>query len=251
MNLANELEEGGHPRVRRERGPALDERAPARAVVAGDPRVPRTLRSMSRPPQSTPARERDPFFAELARALDASRTELFATFGGDTTGNAGALAAPFEYVRTSARRRNAAAYDRLLSQMFIEMEARASDRSAWDGVLFAAVGSYGRGAVALRSDIDVRLVSARPDRATAVADAILYPLWDMGISVGHQVATIDELLEAARMDLPTATSLLDMRRIAGSAQALEGSGCAALQALRPLGDAPLRRAACCRGRAAA
>lgn len=177
---------------------------------------------MSRTPASTPIQERDPFFAELARDFAAARAGLVASFGGDPGGAAAALSAlPSSAYGSELGRRNAAAYDALLSRMFAEMRERASDRSAWDDVLFAAVGSYGRGAVALRSDIDVRLVAARPDRAAAVADALLYPLWDMGISVGHQVAAIDELLDAARTDLPTATSLLDLRPIAGSHEAFE------------------------------
>ena len=50
----------------------------------------------------------------------------------------------------------------LLTRLFGEMYARTADKQAWDGVMFAAVGSYGRGAVAWESDIDVRLVAARP-----------------------------------------------------------------------------------------
>lgn len=177
---------------------------------------------MSRAPASSPIHERDPFFAELKRDFDAARGALHASFGGATAGAASALAPlPSTEYGSELGRRNAAAYDTLLSRMFAEMHARATDRSAWDGVLFAAVGSYGRGAVALRSDIDVRLVAAQPDRAAAVADSLLYPLWDMGISVGHQVAAIDELLDAARTDLPTATSLLDLRPIAGSPEPFE------------------------------
>jgi [protein-PII] uridylyltransferase len=73
--------------------------------------------------------------------------------------------------------------------------------------------------VALRSDIDVRLVvrpGARPREAAArLADALLYPLWDAGLSVGHQVIDVAEALELAQTDLATATSLLDLRLIAG------------------------------------
>lgn len=177
---------------------------------------------MSRSSKSTPLHEKDPFFADLKRDFDAARAELTACFGGETCGPVASLSAlPSTAFGAELGRRNAAAYDVLLARMFDAMRARSPDPSAWDGVLFAAVGSYGRGAVALRSDIDVRLVAARPDRASAVADALLYPLWDMGISVGHQVAAIDELFDAARTDLPTATSLLDLRPIAGSTEAFE------------------------------
>src|SRR5262249_27936589 len=42
-----------------------------------------------------------------------------------------------------------------------------------------------------------------------------YPLWDAGVSIGHQVVTISDAIETARDDLPTATALLDFRPIAG------------------------------------
>ncbi|MDB5220852.1 MAG: [Protein-PII] uridylyltransferase [Myxococcaceae bacterium] len=91
-------------------------------------------------------------------------------------------------------------------------------------VALAAVGTFGRGAVALRSDVDVRLV-VRPgaknrDAASRLADALLYPLWDAGLSVGHQVVDVSEALELAQTDLATATSLLDLRAIAGDASIL-------------------------------
>jgi [protein-PII] uridylyltransferase len=91
-------------------------------------------------------------------------------------------------------------------------------------VALAAVGTFGRGAVALRSDIDVRLV-VRPgaksrEAASRLADALLYPLWDAGLSVGHQVVDTSEALELAQTDLATATSLLDLRPIAGDASIL-------------------------------
>lgn len=96
--------------------------------------------------------------------------------------------------------------------------ALASEPSG-EPIALVGVGTFGRGAVALRSDIDVRLV-VRPtvksrDAAARVADALLYPLWDAGLSVGHQVVDSSSLLELAQTDLPTATSLLDLRWLAG------------------------------------
>ena len=85
----------------------------------------------------------------------------------------------------------------------------------------AAVGSYGRGAVSFASDLDLRLLCAgdAADDAQPVAEALLYPLWDSGLSIGHQVVTEDEVIELARQDLPTATSLLDWRTLAGPVEA--------------------------------
>jgi len=87
------------------------------------------------------------------------------------------------------------------------------------GVALAAVGSFGRGAVALRSDADVilviddRLVS--PKEAAPIAEGLLYPLWDANLAVGHQVLSATDAISLAEHDLATATSLLDLRLLAG------------------------------------
>src|SRR5690606_22350323 len=50
-----------------------------------------------------------------------------------------------------------------------------------------------------------------------IAEAILYPLWDAGLQIGHQVVTISDTIALAKKDLPTATTLLDFRLVAGDA----------------------------------
>ena len=120
-------------------------------------------------------------------------------------------------------RKNARILDDLLVALFRALRAgqipgasgSVIPAAAWDAVELAGVGSYGRGAVALKSDLDIRLLAKNVDKAAAVADALLYPLWDMGVAVGHQVVTVDDLIESARTDLPAATSLLDWRHVAG------------------------------------
>src|SRR5262249_17084740 len=111
-------------------------------------------------------------------------------------------------------RRRAELLDTLLAPLF---DVRAEERGEGAPIALAGVGGYGRGAVALRSDVDVRLLGKNVRSAAELADALLYPLWDMGLAVGHQVVTIDELLDAARDDLPSATCLLDWRHVAGEA----------------------------------
>ncbi len=87
------------------------------------------------------------------------------------------------------------------------------------GLALAAAGSFGRGAVALRSDADVVLIvnsrSVSAKEAAAFAEALLYPLWDATLAVGHQVLDVDEALPLAQRDLATATALLDLRFLAG------------------------------------
>lgn len=119
-----------------------------------------------------------------------------------------------------ASRQYARVFDGLLSSLF--HAARGAMGSRWKPVTLAAVGSYGRGALALHSDLDVRLCTFHKERATPIAEALLYPLWDTGLSVGHQVVSPDDTVELARTDMPTATSLLDWRHVAGEEGEAEG-----------------------------
>lgn len=113
----------------------------------------------------------------------------------------------------------------------------ASDRVP---VVVGAVGGFGRGVLGWKSDLDLWFVTDEPaERVRPIAEALLYPLWDAGVSVGHEVATIDDLIETARVQLPTATSLLDFRRLAGDAalgQRLESRAYESLFSERELPD---------------
>ena len=86
----------------------------------------------------------------------------------------------------------------------------------------AAVGGYGRELLGWKSDVDVRLLTDGDlEQIRQLAEAFLHPLWDAGLSVGHQVIREDEAIELAREDLPTATSLLDWRHLGGNVAASE------------------------------
>ncbi|HVU01852.1 MAG TPA: [protein-PII] uridylyltransferase [Polyangiaceae bacterium] len=115
-----------------------------------------------------------------------------------------------------AGRRYAKVYDGLLSALFHAAKTAMAREGQWVPCSLAAVGSYGRAALSPHSDLDVRMLYER-DAASAgpSADALLYPLWDAGLNIGHQVVTADDFIELARADLPTATSLLDWRNITG------------------------------------
>jgi [protein-PII] uridylyltransferase len=116
-----------------------------------------------------------------------------------------------------ASRRYAKVCDGLLSSLFHAVRAAMLRDGSWQPVSLAAVGSFGRGAVSFNSDLDVRLLAERElEGARHVAEAILYPLWDVGLTIGHQVMAVDEIVELGRQDLPTATSLLDWRVLAGA-----------------------------------
>jgi [protein-PII] uridylyltransferase len=108
--------------------------------------------------------------------------------------------------------------DRILTAQF--RWTVGSGVSAPAALAIAAVGSLGRGAVALASDADIRILVAdgeEAEQARAFVDALLYPLWDAKISLGHQVTTQADALELAVTDLATATALVDLRHLAGDA----------------------------------
>src|SRR3954469_24716734 len=117
-------------------------------------------------------------------------------------------------------RRHAKIMDGLLTALYPAAFATMRHQRRWAPVLLAAVGGYGRGLVGLKSDLDVRLLTTQaPERIRPIAEALLYPLWDAGVSIGHQVVNISDALDTARADLPTATALLDWRPIAGDVAA--------------------------------
>ncbi len=85
-------------------------------------------------------------------------------------------------------------------------------------VALVALGGYGRRELFPFSDIDL-MILYRPgikERIERIADAVLYPLWDTGLEVGHGVRTIEESLAQAEKDYFFLVALLDARLIHGS-----------------------------------
>ncbi len=80
-----------------------------------------------------------------------------------------------------------------------------------------AVGGYGRAELCPSSDLDLWFLapSGKLRDAQQLAEAVLYPLWDLKLEVGHAVRTVDDALELARDDLTAATALLDARFLDG------------------------------------
>ncbi|MEO5820162.1 MAG: hypothetical protein ABIT71_06615, partial [Vicinamibacteraceae bacterium] len=84
-------------------------------------------------------------------------------------------------------------------------------------MMVAALGGYGRRALSLHSDIDLLIVFAEVigPADEAFLKRVLHPLWDLGLTVGHQVRTLDEALT---IDVDNPTFLLaqaDARLLAG------------------------------------
>ncbi|MFO0556535.1 MAG: [protein-PII] uridylyltransferase [Polyangiales bacterium] len=118
---------------------------------------------------------------------------------------------------TALAAKTATLYDGLLSAFFCAAAAKCGLVGA--PVALLAVGGYGRGLVALGSDLDVLVLAqdAEDPRVQELAEMLLYPLWDAGVSVGHAVRSPADLTQLARDDLRTATTVLDARVVAGDA----------------------------------
>jgi [protein-PII] uridylyltransferase len=103
--------------------------------------------------------------------------------------------------------------DRFLVDRFREAEVAGKDAS----VALVALSGYGRQELFPRSDIDL-MVLYRPGYKGVgeVADAILYPLWDTGLEVGHGVRSVDESISQVQEDYFFRVALLDARLICGS-----------------------------------
>lgn len=94
------------------------------------------------------------------------------------------------------------------------------------GVALVALGGYGRGRLSPRSDVDVLIAHDGSDaeRVAELAEALLYPLWDAGLTVGHGVRTHEESLALADARLDARTSMLDARVVAGDPAVFGATG---------------------------
>src|SRR5258708_560556 len=120
---------------------------------------------------------------QVSSYLQYHRRELLALLDDD--GTAGVAFA----------RRHAQVMDGLVESLF-KAALTALPAQARVPVVLGAVGGYGRGRLGWKSDLDLWFVTDdAPECVRPVAEAMLYPLWDAGISVGPQVATIGDLVE--------------------------------------------------------
>ncbi|MFZ1982823.1 MAG: [protein-PII] uridylyltransferase, partial [Desulfatitalea sp.] len=80
-----------------------------------------------------------------------------------------------------------------------------------------ALGGYGRSEQCVYSDIDLLFLFENkvPAEAEALVREIIYPLWDMGLEVGHATRSIKECIQLARQDMEVLTALLDGRFVCG------------------------------------
>lgn len=156
---------------------------------------------------------------------------LAPTLGKTCSGYLGNYRAEFESAVRSGRpgvataHRHGQALDGLLSALYCASDAatRSLGRTPRGRTALVAVGGYGRGTLGLHSDVDVVFLCDDPNDpyVGALAEGLLYPLWDLGVDIGHAVRGVKDTLALAREDIRTATTLIDMRRIAGDREIIE------------------------------
>ena len=89
-----------------------------------------------------------------------------------------------------------------------------------------AVGGYGREELCPKSDIDLLFLHPyKMDRyVESMTEWMLYPLWDLGLEVGHSVRNVKETVRMAAADDSIRTALLDYRFITGSEPFFDDAG---------------------------
>jgi [protein-PII] uridylyltransferase len=144
----------------------------------------------------------------LKEALQAGRDEITKRLE-EKPWQGSETAAAFAYLTDQILR---SAWDFVTGRMFPNPNPTASER-----LLLMAVGGYGRGEMALHSDVDIAFVTPwKPVGWTEqVIEALLYLFWDLGLKVGHSSRSVDELIRIAEQDHTVRTAILEARYVWG------------------------------------
>ncbi|WP_294391766.1 [protein-PII] uridylyltransferase [uncultured Sphingomonas sp.] len=154
----------------------------------------------------------------LKKALDEGRAEIARRLAEHPSRGA-ETAAAYAFLTDQLLR---LAFDLTVQRLYPNNHPSSGERIA-----LLAVGGYGRGEMALHSDVDIAFVT--PWKQTAwveqVIESILYLLWDLGLKVGHSSRSLDDMVRMAKSDLTVCTAMLEARYVWGD-EALYDEGAA-------------------------
>ena len=85
-------------------------------------------------------------------------------------------------------------------------------------ICLVAVGGFGRGELFPFSDVDLLILLPRQQDAILIVqlEQLVGLMWDVGLTIGHSVRTIDECVAEAANDVTIRTSLLEARLLRGN-----------------------------------
>jgi [protein-PII] uridylyltransferase len=121
-------------------------------------------------------------------------------------------------------RARAAILDALLRHLWetAKSSLSAQAQKEFPPLALVAIGGYGRAELNPHSDIDFmflhdgQVAANKPlPHLSKLIDGVLYPLWDIGLKVGHSVRSMDDCVKVANTDMQSKTSLIEARLIAG------------------------------------
>jgi len=100
----------------------------------------------------------------------------------------------------------------------------AQAQKEFPAIALVAIGGYGRAELNPHSDIDFMFLHNRQVAGgvrplpylSKILDGLLYPLWDIGLKIGHSVRSIDDCVKVANSDMQSKTSLIEARLITGN-----------------------------------
>jgi len=108
-------------------------------------------------------------------------------------------------------------HDQLLHTLYLIVSESLAQGDEKFCVLLA-LGGYGRAQLNPRSDIDLMFYYCSKGQgfAEALAERMLYILWDLNLEVGYSVRSSRDCIDMAEKDLTVRTALLDTRYLTGS-----------------------------------
>jgi [protein-PII] uridylyltransferase len=122
--------------------------------------------------------------------------------------------------RKSFSEENTALVDQYFQDSLQESSIRRILHQQGISFSFVSIGGYGRRELCLHSDIDILLLFDKkvPEHAKNLMQELFFPLWDLGLELGHGTRTIRDCISIAKKDFEVLTSLLDARFIGGEYQ---------------------------------